>query len=281
MDGDDPAGRPAWTAGQVARHLRIADSTLRSWHRRYGVGPQASRPGSYRRYTAGDVARLQRMRDLIEAGMLPSEAAFTISTPAGPPLGEALAEVLAAARDLDSGRCLAALADSVAARGVVEVWERLCRPALLAVEADQRADSGCVDHEHVLSWSIAAALHRVDRPAADGPLVLLACTEAEQHTLALEALGAALAERDIAVRMLGAAVPTSTLVHAAAATRPAAVVLWSQSPATARVEAVRALGAFPLRRVTAGPGWPRRRLSGTERVTSLPAAVAALADPAL
>ncbi|HEV7649189.1 MAG TPA: MerR family transcriptional regulator [Actinophytocola sp.] len=284
MDGDVPAGRPAWTAGQVARHLRIAESTLRSWHRRYGVGPHASRPGSYRRYTAVDVARLQRMHDLIESGMLPSEAAFTISTPAGPPLHEALADVLAAARDLDSGRCLSALADSLAARGVVEVWERLCRPALQAIDADQGAGPDCVDHEHVLSWSIAAALHRVDRPAADGtggPLVLLACTEAEQHTLPLEALGAALAEYRTAVRMLGAAVPTQTLVHAAAAARPAAVVLWSQSPATARVEAVRALGAFPLRRVAAGPGWPRRRLSGTERVTGLAAAVTSLTDPAL
>jgi hypothetical protein len=79
--------------------------------------------------------------------------------------------------------------------------------------------------------------------------------------------------------MLGAAVPTATLVHAVAAARPAAVVLWAQSPATARPEAVRALGAFPLRRITAGPGWPRRRLPGTERFTSLAAAVTALTDP--
>lgn len=103
----------------------------------------------------------------------------------------------------------------------------------------------------------------MDRPAAAGPLVLLARTEADQRTLSLEALGAGLAERWAVVRMLGAAVPRPTLVHAA--TRPAAVVLWSLGPATARVEAVRALGAFPLRRATAGPGRPRRRLSGTER----------------
>ncbi len=278
MDGDGPAGRSAWTAGQVARHLRIAESTLRSWHRRYGVGPQASRPGSYRRYTAEDVERLQRMHDLIETGMLPSEAAHTISLPVDGTLEEALADVLEAARNLDNTRCLAALEQSIAARGVLEVWERLCRPALRAVDADQRADPGRVDSEHVLSWAVTAALHRVDRPASTGPLVLLACTETEQHTLALEALAAVLAERRTSVRMLGAAVPTPTLVHAVAATRPAAVVLWSQSPPTARVEAVRALGAFPVRRVTAGPGWPRRRLSGTERAASLTAAVAMLCE---
>ncbi|HWM06097.1 MAG TPA: MerR family transcriptional regulator [Actinophytocola sp.] len=275
VDGG-PTGRAVWTAGQVARHLRIAESTLRSWHRRYGVGPQASRPGSYRRYTAEDVARLQQMHELIQAGMLPSEAATTVSAPVNRPLDESLTEVLAAARSLDSSRCLAVLEHAFTERGVVEVWERLCRPAVLAVEADQRGDPDCVDREHVLSWAIAAALHRVDRPAASGrPLVLLACTDTEQHTLGLEVLAAALAERRTTVRMLGAAVPTSTLVHAVAAARPAAVVLWSQVPLTARVEAVRALGAFPLRRVTAGPGW-RRRLSGVERVVSLPAAVALL-----
>jgi DNA-binding transcriptional MerR regulator len=278
VDDDGPAGRTVWTAGQVARHLRIAESTLRSWHRRYGVGPQASRPGSYRRYTAEDVDRLQQMGDLIRSGMLPSEAAYTISPPAGQPLDEALVDLLAAARNLDNARCLAALEQSVAARGVVEVWERLCRPALLTIDADQRSDPAVVDREHVLSWAIAAALHRVDRPAANGPLVLLACTDAEQHTLALEALAAALAERRRSVRMLGAAVPTPTLVHAVAAARPGAVVLWAQSAATARIEAVRALGAFPVLRVTAGPGWPRRRLSGTERVASLTAAVATLTD---
>ena len=71
-------GRSAWTAGQVARHLGIAESTLRSWHRRYGIGPQGSRPGRYRRYSEEDVARLRRMLDLIGLGLLASEAARTV-----------------------------------------------------------------------------------------------------------------------------------------------------------------------------------------------------------
>ncbi|WP_291415033.1 MerR family transcriptional regulator [Actinophytocola sp.] len=275
-----PVGRSAWTAGQVARHLRIAESTLRSWHRRYGVGPRASRPGSYRRYTAEDIARLQRMHDLIRAGMLPSDAAQTIGGPV--PVERPLEELVAAARELDNARCLAVLEQAFAGWGVVPAWERLCQPALKVIDADQRTEPDCVDREHVLSWAVTAALHRVDRPPAEPgrPLVLLACVEAEQHTLPLEALAAALAQHRVAVRMLGAAVPTTTLVHAVAAARPTAVVLWAQSPATARLDAIRALGAFPVTRVTAGPGWPRGRLSGTERVATLPAAVALLLDPA-
>jgi MerR family transcriptional regulator, light-induced transcriptional regulator len=259
-----------WTAGQVARHLRIAESTLRSWHRRYGVGPHAARPGQYRRYKADDIARLRRMRDLIQAGTLPSEAARAIDAagPAARPLAEVLSSVLAATQALDNAGCLTLLENALADVGVVELWEQVCRPALTTVDTGVEE---CVDTEHVLSWAITAALHRVARPPAESatPPVLLACTATEQHTLGLEALAAALAERGVPVGMLGAAVPTPALVHAATVATPAVVVLWSQQRDTARSDALRALRRFPLLRVTAGPGWPRRRPTGVEHADDL------------
>lgn len=260
-----------WTAGQVARHLRIAESTLRAWHRRYGVGPHAARAGQYRRYEVHDIARLRRMRDLIDAGTLPSEAARVISadTTAVRPLAEVLSAVLTATRQLDNARCVTLLEDAVADAGVVDVWEQVCRPALRTVDGER------IDTEHLLSWAITAMLHRVVRPPAEPARlpVLLACTDTEQHTLGLEALAAALAERRTPVHMLGAAVPTSSLVHAVTTAAPAVVVLWAQRPETARPDAIRALQRFPLRRVTAGPGWPRRRAVGVDHVDSLRAAV--------
>ena len=69
----------AWTAGQVAKHLGIAESTLRSWHRRYGIGPQGAEPGRYRRYGEEDVARLRRMLDLIGLGMLGIDGLAAVS----------------------------------------------------------------------------------------------------------------------------------------------------------------------------------------------------------
>ena len=265
-----------WTAGQVARHLRIAESTLRAWHRRYGLGPHAPRPGQYRRYAAEDVARLRRMRDLIETGTLPSEAARAVSVGASVTrsLPQVLSEVLAASRELDTTCCLDLLETTLAEVGVVGLWEGVCRQALAAIDSECRAEEG-IDAEHVLSWAITAALHRVPRPLTESAAlpVLLACAAGEQHTLGLEALAAALAERRIPVRMLGAAVPTPSLVHAVTIAEPAAVVLWAQQPRTAGPDALRALRSFPLRRITAGPGWPRRRLAGVEHVGSLSAAM--------
>jgi DNA-binding transcriptional MerR regulator len=280
----EPEPGTVWTAGQVARHLRIAESTLRAWHRRYGVGPHSAQPGRYRRYTAEDVTRLRRMRDLVSSGMLPSDAAKSIEAVArsGGSPGEDLAEVLAAARALDSVRCLEVVEQSLNQQGVVETWERLCRPALVAIDADQRDDPDCVDTEHALSWAVSAALHRIPRPAEGpgGPRALLACTEAEQHSLALEALSAALAERGLAARMLGAATPAPSLAHAVAAAHPAAVVLWSQRPATASSAAIRVLRRHPVRPITAGPGWPAHRRSGTRHTSSLGEALTLLAEHA-
>ena len=103
------------------------------------------------------------------------------------------------------------------------------------MDADQRVDPDCMDIEHALSWAVLGALHRVPRPpvSPDAPLVLLACVEAEHHTLPLAALSAALAGHRIPARMLGAATPTPSLVRAVRDTVPGAVVVWAQRPDTA------------------------------------------------
>ncbi|WP_373303764.1 MerR family transcriptional regulator [Streptomyces chryseus] len=59
----------------MARRLRVAPTTVRSGDRRYGLGPDAQTGGRRRRWTAGDVARLERMCALTAAGLPPAEAA--------------------------------------------------------------------------------------------------------------------------------------------------------------------------------------------------------------
>lgn len=273
----------AWTAGQVARHLGIAESTLRTWHRRYGLGPRGAEPGRYRRYLEEDVARLRRMQDLISLGMLASEAARRVqSGEEGAVAPEKdTADLVAAARSLDTDRCRIVLDNVLARRGVVDAWELVCCPALLTVDADQRENPDCVDIEHALSWAMLAALNRISRPpvAPEARLALLACVENEQHSLPLAALSASLAEHRVPSRMLGAATPTPSLVRAVRETRPANVVLWAHQEETAAPEALHALRPYPVHRITAGPGWPSRRPPGTRHVRSLHEALAILAGP--
>lgn len=70
---EDPSQR--LTVAVVARRLGIAPSTLRTWDRRYGIGPGEHVPGRHRRYSADDVARLELMQHALLRGVSPVDAA--------------------------------------------------------------------------------------------------------------------------------------------------------------------------------------------------------------
>lgn len=53
----------------------MAPTTVRTWDRRYGLGPTAHTGGRHRRWTDADVARLERMCALTATGLPPAEAA--------------------------------------------------------------------------------------------------------------------------------------------------------------------------------------------------------------
>ncbi|NNU26849.1 MerR family transcriptional regulator [Isoptericola sediminis] len=69
-----PSG-PGLAVAAVARRLGVAPATLRTWDRRYGLGPSDRTAGSHRRYTPEDVARLLVMRRLTLEGVAPVDAA--------------------------------------------------------------------------------------------------------------------------------------------------------------------------------------------------------------
>ncbi|MFE7093993.1 MerR family transcriptional regulator [Streptomyces erythrochromogenes] len=78
------------TTGAVARRLGVAPTTLRTWDRRYGIGPAARTDGRHRRWTPGDIAVLQEMCRLTSSGIPPAEAARAAlvgpaPAPAAPP----------------------------------------------------------------------------------------------------------------------------------------------------------------------------------------------------
>ena len=66
---------PGRAVAVVARRLGVAPATLRTWDRRYGLGPSEHRAGAHRRYTDDDVARLVIMRRLTLDGVAPADAA--------------------------------------------------------------------------------------------------------------------------------------------------------------------------------------------------------------
>lgn len=324
---------PRLTVSGAARRLGIAPGTLRTWDRRYGVGPTDHARGRHRRYSAHDMARLELMQHALVQGAAPAEAARyarsalpedpahpTVAPPAPPrpEVGPVAVVVPDDADDLDvpvpaapepderpvragggtlrmpgaglraRGLARAVLAmdplaarrvleESIDADGTITTWEEVARPVLSAVGQRWAASGRGIEVEHLLSECLLAVFGARAFGVAPGPSgtarpVLLAGMPAELHVVPLSVLAAVLAERGIATRSLGPALPASALVAAVRRTAPAAVVLWSQLHPTADVAVVAALPVTRprFRTYVAGPGWDGAALPrGVDRLGSL------------
>jgi DNA-binding transcriptional MerR regulator len=291
---DRADGLGGLTVAAVARRIGVAPATLRTWDRRYGLGPSEHRAGAHRRYAPADIARLTVMRRLVLEGVPPGEAARIAldAPPAGPPRGGggrravALPDAEPVARGLaraalahDSAECSRIVSGALRRGGVVETWDSVVTPVLTAIGRRWESTGAGVDVEHLLSEAVLGALraYSARQPVAASPRpVLLACAEDEQHALAVHALAAALAERQVAARLLGARVPREALAEAVRRVGPAALFVWSSLDVTGRPEQLAALPVLrpPVPLVVGGPGWQVDRLPpAAHLVTTLAEAV--------
>jgi methanogenic corrinoid protein MtbC1 len=303
---------PRLSVAAVARKLGIAPATLRTWDRRYGIGPAHHAPGEHRRYSVDDVARLELMRDALLHGATPAAAArYALSTPlphsdpppipdtdetalptgrGGPglPLPDAgwHARGLArAATALDADAVRRLLNESIAAVGAQSTWDLAIRPVLVAI-AQRWADTGTgIEIEHLLSDCVTAVFSALaaSTPTTTARPVLLAGMAGDQHQLPIVVLTATLAQRGVTCRSLGADLPADALVAAIRRTAPAALLLWSQLAGTADPDLLTSLPRTrPAFRIfIGGPGWadvivgPRVvRLSSLQEATDAISAVA-------
>jgi DNA-binding transcriptional MerR regulator len=251
---------PQYTVGVVAERIGVPIATLRSWNQRYGVGPPDHSPGRHRLYSENDILVVEQMHQLIGEGASPSSAARAALDLVVPKRADT-GRLLAAAFDLDVADASRQVESHLRHYGVVDTWNLLIRPVFSAIEARQAAGEGCIDVEHALSWAVSHSLQRLpSSPADTSASTILACTEDETHTLALEALRAALGELGRGSLMLGADVPTAALVDAIRRTGPpTTVVLWAQTADTADIAMAKAAITERAQLMLGGPGWTSAR----------------------
>ena len=265
------------TVAAVARRLGVAPATLRTWDRRYGLGPSDHSIGEHRRYNATDLARLTLMRKLVIAGVSPAEAAQRALSFEGATSAENLTNALSkditvkeelveallrAARAYDRNFLEEVLRSEMSARGITNTWTEVMVPLLILI-GDEWADTGeGIETEHLVSEVLKRLLQESARTIAD-PInprpVLLACIGEEMHSLPLYALAAALSERNIATQFLGARTPIEAVTNVVKRSAPPAVFLWAQLRKNGDTESLSQLPTIrPAPRIVlGGPGWAK------------------------
>lgn len=199
------------TVTAVSMRLGISPSTLRTWERRYGLGPGERTAGSHRRYQPADVARLTRMVELVHEGVSAADAAATVLAQSIPDEVTSRVRVPRSVHDLValSCRCRATslrevLKAAVSEEGLVHTWSRLVSPAVEKLRsAGDGEKPGCAPsailRSAFLDLLAEIATHLPERAKALGKVVILAD---RGHEVTAHVIGVALGWYGIDARVL-------------------------------------------------------------------------------
>lgn len=268
----------------VARRLGVAPGTLRTWDRRYGLGPSERTAGTHRRYSTDDLARLLYMHKLVISGLPPAAAAQLAITYKGdiqspellsPPVveGQLVNALFRATEALDRVSIEHMIRSQIDKDGIVGAWNNLLVPMLAMIGEEWQRSGAGIASEHMVSEIIKQILG--ERAVVANPrnerVALLACIGEELHSLAIMALAAALAEENIAVEFLGPRTPIEAISEVVRRTAPPAIFLWAQMPDNATFDKIIALPSVrPAPRIIlGGPGWAGMECRGAIVATDL------------
>lgn len=259
------------TVAAVARRIGVAPATLRTWDRRYGLGPSEHSEGEHRRYCPNDLAKLTMMRRLIVAGVTPADAAEQAkSCKTTVPLKKIVKEfevredvvdaLYKALQALDGTFVETTLTHEIDTYGVEGAWSDVIVPTLFLIGEEWENNQKGIEVEHLFSEILKRTMHNrvveLKKPINARP-VLLAAVGEELHSLPIYALAAALCQRNIQTSVLGARTPFEALSAMVTRCAPPAIFLWAQLPKNAEQKYWNEIPAIrPAPRVViGGPGW--------------------------
>jgi DNA-binding transcriptional MerR regulator/methylmalonyl-CoA mutase cobalamin-binding subunit len=294
---------------QAAARAGVSVPVLRAWERRYGIVEPPRTPSGYRQFDDAAVARIRAMRELVEAGWAPSNAAAAIrsgevpisevTSDARPQSDDAPTDVpaeavrdrfVAAAGALDPAALERVLDDTFARGSFERVASDALFPALRALGDAWASGEVSVAGEHLASAAVqrrlGLALDAAGRPAGAGPHggaapVIVALPPGGRHELGALAFAVAASRAGLPVSYLGPDLPVDDWLRAASNAAAVVIGMVTSRDRTAALDVARRLRAAEPGLVIA-LGGPSASvpddLDATLLPPSLPDGVDALAD---
>ena len=277
--GEPDAGSDlTWGVGAVSDRLGVTASTLRTWERRYGVGPSFRTQGGHRRYTDRDIDRVELMRRLVGRGVSAQDAARVARTLDREELSLALTDeasrkpvqlttedlvdaVMASVVTGDLER-LSELSAGLMRRGrLADIWRDVLAPVLVRMSLESSAGTLPVESESAATGVIIRELRGLvvsERlPDTGSTGVLFARNVAEPDAVPLLALEAALSQAGVVTRTVGPETGTRYVAALVTKLRPDVLVTWGHPPDAMLRRAIDELeGETSMVQVL--PGWPHQ-----------------------
>ncbi len=219
-----------YTIKQAAARTGVSVDVLRAWERRYGVVAPKRTAAGYRLYDDEAVARIARMRRLVESGWSPATAAAALMDPALAPPDEPTAApsdpeadggrthegtqvgaFVAAAAAVDQPRIASVLDDMFAGRSLERALADEVYPSLRALGAAWSRGDVSVAGEHLASHAVlrrlAAAFEAAGGNRSDGRWIVIGLPPGSRHELGVLGFATVARRNGVRVVYLGADLP--------------------------------------------------------------------------
>ena len=273
--GDPDAGSDlTWGVGAVSSRLSIAASTLRTWERRYSVGPSFRTQGGHRRYTEHDIDRVELMRRLLSRGVSAQDAARVARSLDREDLNLALSDgyqnsagvthaeedFLAAVISGDRDKLSQLFAGVLRQTPVTSAWRDVLAPALRRMTMESASGAVPADAASAASELLVRELHALvafeHLPDTDHTHILFARSLPAVEAIPLLVLEAALVQAGLTTHTVGPELDGRAVAALAMRMRPDLLLTWGHPPTPPLRRAMSELeGVTSV--IRALPAWPK------------------------
>ncbi len=299
LEEPDAGSDLTWGVGAVSSRLSITASTLRTWERRYGVGPSFRTQGGHRRYTERDIDRVELMRRLLARGVSAKDAArvaqsldrdgidLALRDESGESRGDAPAEALLAAMASGNREELGRLfAGVLRETPVVAAWRDVLAPALRQMTSESGSSVAATDAASVASELLVRELHALvafeQLPDTGHTHILFARSLPAVEAIPLLVLEAALVQAGVSIHTVGPDLDGRAVAALAMRLRPDLLLTWGHPPTPPLRRAMGELEGVTTV-IRALPAWPKEMslrfgFEGPVVSTDVPDAVGIILD---